>query len=244
MRAYYKVLLCFILAVSVFAQSEVSDADTEENQKSILDISDLTPLKSEFEGPDLDSEHITLKAHRKKWKANVDKFSEVIVGLKNTESSQSILALGDINDDIYTDLITIRGDDKFVVYLYHPTEHKFIQTGKVYDAECDIESINIARVSSKNRGIFLKCIGKGVAPLKAYQFIREEESGDFLFKQIQNKQLMISNQPFIADFNGDSDLEFLPDILFHDEEGIKIAFQTQNPQEWNIHNLDDAIGEK
>jgi hypothetical protein len=77
--------------------------------------------------------------------------------------------VGDLNHDIYTDLVAIRGDDKFVVYLYDPTAHKFVDIGQEYEANCIIDSINIATISKQGNGIFLKCSeGKGSSFVKAY----------------------------------------------------------------------------
>lgn len=56
--------------------------------------------------------------------------------------------------------------------------------------------------------------------VKVYQFIKDKDLNDWTFKEIPNKKFRSQTQPFIADLNGD----FLPDILFHDEGEIQIAF--------------------
>ena len=45
------------------------------------------------------------------------------------------------------------------------------------------------------------------------------------------------NQPFIADFDGD----FFPDLLYQDDEGIKLTFQTANPFQHNTYKFDDYV---
>jgi len=54
-----------------------------------------------------------------------------------------------------------------------------------------------------------------------------------------NKRVKINkgNQPFIADFNGD----FYPDILYQDNDGIKIAFNTAYKDNLIIEKFDNYI---
>lgn len=74
---------------------------------------------------------MTLKEFWNGWYFNSLKTElfEVRVGLRNVEKHQHIAAFGDLNNDIYTDMITVRGESTFAVYLYSHQEHKFIDIG-------------------------------------------------------------------------------------------------------------------
>ena len=86
--------------------------------------------------------------------------------------SQSVIAVGDLDDDTYTDLIAIRGDRNFVIYIWDNKQHRFMDPGEVFDAGCNIDSINIVRLSNLGPGVFLKCDeGKAAGVVKVYQYI-------------------------------------------------------------------------
>ena len=116
---------------------------------------------------------MTLKEFWNGWyfSSSKQEIFEVRVGLRNVEKHQYIAAFGDLNNDIFTDLITVRGDSTFAVYLYAPEDHKFIDIGQEFNAECPIESINIASVSSDQIGIFLKCYDGDDSLVKSYSFV-------------------------------------------------------------------------
>ena len=130
----------------------------------------------------------------------------------------------------------IRGDTQFSAYLFDPESHHFSDLNQIYDAECVIDSVNIAKISATGKGIFLKCEGPGPSVVKAYEFVKDVHEDTWTFKHMPNKRFMSESQPFIADFNGD----FMPDILFTNGI-IQIAFQTKNPHEFIIKPFDDFL---
>ena len=131
----------------------------------------------------------TLKEFRNSWYFNTQKQTlfEVRAGLRLTDKSQSILAFGDLNNDIYSDMIAVRSDSLFAIYLFDPDNHKFIDLNTDFDAGCPIESINIASSPSSPVSIFIKCNGGDSSLLKTFAFSYSNDNDKWGLRELNLK---------------------------------------------------------
>ena len=149
------------------------------------------------------------------------------------------MAFGDLNNDKYTDIITI-GDSKtaFTVHMFEPLKKMFLyqKTFKMNDG-CKISNIAIGRSVDRIR-LFVTCAQvTGATVVKIY-----DKVGKYLdFMELgggKHLQIEAGSQPFIADLNGD----FLEDILFTDtNRTLMVAFQNRNPEEFTLREFDSSM---
>ena len=91
------------------------------------------------------------------WEEPPEGLFEVDVGLQNL-LDQHLIAFADINNDKYTDVITLSADSKsFSVYLFNQRRSRFEFSRVVSPSDCDeITNIAVGRSSTSLR-LFVTC---------------------------------------------------------------------------------------
>lgn len=159
---------------------------------------------------------------------------ELDLFFSNVTDSMLIVAVGDMDADKYTDIVTINQDrSAFRVFLYDSRNKQFIYGEKEFPTECIIANIQTIKTTPTNGGLLVTCL-KPESIMKVY--IYDVEIHDFVEDESRRTPIKKGNQPFITDLNGD----FYPDVLYQDDEAIKVAFLMQNGRPL-IMKFDDFV---
>jgi hypothetical protein len=162
---------------------------------------------------------------------------EVDVGLRSNEGEQGnhLMAFADINNDKYTDIITVNDvKTSFTVHIFDSVKKMFLYQKTFKPNDCTITNLAVGRSIDKIR-LFLTCtLAVGTTAVKIF------DKGKSMEFQELSKSITIEtgSQPFIADFNGD----LLEDIMYTNTNGtLMIAFQKRNPDEFYLKDFESAM---
>ncbi|CDW73884.1 UNKNOWN [Stylonychia lemnae] len=183
------------------------------------------------------------------WEEPDEGLYEVDVGLRAAEgeTGSHLQAFADINNDRYTDIITINeAKTVFTVHLYEPAKKMFVYQKSFKPSDCQkITNIAVGRSVDRIR-LFITCQTSSISSqststsnhgtvIKLF-----DKYGKYVDFEEQKMQIPIESgsQPFIADLNGD----YLEDIIYTDvNHDIKVAFQKRNPAELFVTDFDQAL---
>ncbi|CAI2359811.1 unnamed protein product [Moneuplotes crassus] len=185
-----------------------------------------------------EEEKVTIEEFNNKifWEKDQQGMVELDLFFDNITDSMLIAAVGDLDGDKFTDIITVNSErSAFKVFLYDKRTKHFIYTEKEFPAECIIANIQ----TMPHKGGLLVTCSKPESILKVYSSVGNDPVD---FQENKNKRISIQrgNQPFIADFNGD----FYPDVLYQSSDGIKIAFNTAYSEDLIIEDFDKYIKQR
>ena len=169
------------------------------------------------------------------WEKDKQGMVELDLFFSNVTDSMLIVAVADMDGDKFTDIITVNQErSAFRVFLYNSRLKQFVFGEREFPVNCIISNIQTIKTTNENEGLLVTC-SKPEPIIKTYKY--DDNIHDFT--EIEDKRVRIKrgNQPFIADFDGD----FFPDLLYQDDEGIKLTFQTANPFQHNTYKFDDYV---
>lgn len=156
---------------------------------------------------------------------------ELDLFFSNVTDSMMIVAVADMNGDKFTDIITVNQErSAFRVFLYNNHLKEFVFGEREFPVNCIIANIQTIKTSNKNAGLLVTW-SKPESIIKTFKY--DDDIHDFT--ELVDKRIRIQrgNQPFIADFDGD----FFPDLLYMDDEGIKISSQATNSFKNNFNDV-------
>lgn len=155
------------------------------------------------------------------WEKDQQGMVELDLFFSNVTESMLIVAVGDMDGDKYTDVITINQErNAFRVFLYNSKSKRFVFGEREFPVDCMIANIQPIKTTPTNGGLLVTC-SKPQSVMKVY--IYDDDIHDFEEDETKHINIKRGNQPFITDLNGD----FYPDILYQDDEAIKVAFHNE-----------------
>lgn len=169
------------------------------------------------------------------WEKDQQGMVELDLFFSNVTNSLLIVAVGDMDGDKYTDVITVNQErSAFRVFLYNSKSKRFVFGEREFPTECIINNIQTIKTTAENGGLLVTC-SKPQSIMKVY--IYDDDIHDFTEDVAKRTKIKRGNQPFITDFNGD----FYPDILYQDDDGIKIAFHSNKEDNLIIERFDNFV---
>lgn len=153
------------------------------------------------------------------WEKDRQGMVELDLFFSNVTDSLLIVAVSDMDGDKYTDIITINQDrSAFRVFLYDNKSKRYVFGEREFPVNCIIANIQSIKTTDKNGGLLVTC-SKPESVMKV--FVYDDDIHDFTEDEERRVTIKRGSQPFITDLNGD----FYPDVLYQDDEAIKVAFQ-------------------
>jgi integrin alpha FG-GAP repeat containing protein 1 len=169
------------------------------------------------------------------WEKDHQGMVELDLFFSNVTDSMLIVAVGDMDGDKYSDIITVNQDrSAFRVFLYNSKSKRFVFGEREFPTECIIANVQTIKTTSDKGGILVTC-SKPQSIMKVYVY--DDDIHDFTEDTKRRTKIKKGNQPFITDFNGD----FFPDILYQDDDGIKIAFHSGAEDNMIVERFDNFV---